>query len=122
MNRSIGILLLLLISLQSCIDTSSNKSVKDEGAKENTPDVAMTPEAQEIERGRLLYMTSCKLCHGADGTQGLNGAKDLSKSALSAEEKLHVIKNGRNAMAAYKNILEEGEITAIASFVETLKK
>lgn len=122
MKRGIGIFLILSVFLTGCIDTTSKNSTKNNGASELSKDPALTPEEQEIERGRLLFMTSCKLCHGADGTQGLNGAKDLSTSKLTKEEKLHVIKNGRNAMAAYKNILEEGEINAISAFVETLKK
>jgi mono/diheme cytochrome c family protein len=121
MKRGIGIFLILSVFFTGCIDTTSKTSTKED-TSELSNDPALTPEEQEVERGRILFMTSCKLCHGADGTQGLNGAKDLSTSKLTKDEKLHVIKNGRNAMAAYKNILEEGEINAISAFVETLKK
>lgn len=52
----------------------------------------------------------------------MNGAKDLTASELNKEERIHVITNGRNTMAAYKSLLSEKEIAAVAVYTLKLKE
>jgi len=74
------------------------------------------------ELGASVFKTHCQLCHGADGKLGLNGAKDMSVSTLTLEEKVQVITKGRNTMLAYENTLSPEEIQAVAKHVHSLKK
>lgn len=74
------------------------------------------------ELGASVFKTHCMLCHGADGKLGLNGAKDLTASVLSLDEKVQVITKGRNTMLAYENTLSPEEIQAVAKHVHSLKK
>ncbi len=80
--------------------------------------VATEPELP----GKMIFTKNCKLCHGADGTLGVSGAANLSISALTLEEKIQVITNGRRGMASWKHQLTPEEIRMVAMYVETLKK
>ena len=64
---------------------------------------------------------NCQTCHGGNGKLGLNGAKDLTVSALTLEERVGIISNGRKLMASFKELLQENEIKAVAEFTMTLK-
>lgn len=72
--------------------------------------------------GEKIYKTYCVTCHGLYGDMGGSGAFDLTKSALSLEERINVITNGRNAMTPFKALLNEEKIESVAKYVETLKK
>jgi cytochrome c6 len=72
-------------------------------------------------RGAVLFGTHCTLCHGKDGTLGISGAKDLSVSALSKDEMIALVTNGKGAMTAYKNVLTKAEIEAVVEHVLTLQ-
>ena len=71
------------------------------------------------EAGKGLFL-ACALCHGRDGKAGLNGAKDLTASTLTTEEMMAVVKNGKGAMAPYKQVLNTNEIEAVVAYVRTL--
>ena len=120
MKRIYFMFLLLCTLLTACVNTESKTYSSESDTSESEP--ALTPEEERIEKGRILFASTCKLCHGADGTLALNGAKDLSKSPLTKDEKIEVIKNGRKTMAAYKNVFSEDEIILLADYVESLKK
>lgn len=71
--------------------------------------------------GAAIYKKYCVLCHGAKGNLGLNGSKDLTASALTKEERMILIKNGKNAMTPFSGILSDEEIEAVAEYTFTLK-
>ncbi|MCX6182368.1 MAG: c-type cytochrome [Bacteroidetes bacterium] len=71
--------------------------------------------------GTELYKVNCVACHGEDGKKGLGGASDLSASVLSEEEAKNVITNGRGGMAPYGGQMKEEEITALATYLQSLK-
>ena len=71
--------------------------------------------------GSMVFKTHCQLCHGPDGKLGLNGAKDLSASPLTVDERVQVITKGRNTMLAYESMLSEDEIKAVAIYTSNLK-
>ncbi len=70
--------------------------------------------------GKAIYQQYCVACHGANGRMEINGAKDFTKSELELEERVHVITNGRNLMQAYKSLLSEKEIKAVAQYTMQL--
>lgn len=75
----------------------------------------------ESDLGKSIYDSQCKMCHGDDGKLGLSGSKDLTASEKTREEKIEIIRKGKNAMIGYEKILSENEINAVADYVETLK-
>ncbi|HNR55307.1 MAG TPA: cytochrome c [Flavobacteriales bacterium] len=70
--------------------------------------------------GKAVFNMNCTLCHGRDGKAGLNGAKDLTVSTLTAEEMMAIVKNGKGAMAPYKQVLSAKEIEAVVAYIRTL--
>jgi mono/diheme cytochrome c family protein len=77
---------------------------------------------QEAINAKALYEKKCSLCHGNDGQLNLAGASDLSKSALSLEDRINVITNGKNNMTPFKAVLSEDEIKAVAIYIENFRK
>jgi len=111
---------LALISLMALIyayGISETKSISMKKA-----DTAVNTEGLEgAAAGKVIFESKCQSCHGADGKLGLSGAKDLTQSALSPQEKIDIITNGKKTMAAYKDQLSQEQIAAVAEYVQTLK-
>ena len=72
------------------------------------------------EDGEKIFMQYCLLCHGADGKLGVNGAKDITVSKLTFNERVALIKNGKNIMTPFEGILSEEEMKAAAKYSMTL--
>lgn len=77
--------------------------------------------ANTIKTGKEIYIQNCVACHGANGKMGFSGAKDLSKSVLPLKDRILVITYGKGVMNAFKNLLNEDEIEAVAVYVESLR-
>lgn len=71
--------------------------------------------------GQSIYTETCFKCHGADGKLGVNGAKDLSITLLSAEEQRVIIINGKGAMSGYKD-LTAAQLDSVVQYIATLKQ
>lgn len=76
----------------------------------------------ERSPGQRVYNMNCTLCHGRDGKAGLNGAKDLTVSTLTKEEMAAIVRNGKGAMAPYKNVLSAEELDDVVEHVRSLGK
>lgn len=74
------------------------------------------------KKGKLIYKQYCVICHGADGKLAVSGAKDLSASVLSMEDRIDQITNGKGLMTPYKDILSAGQIKSVAEYLDELKK
>ncbi len=72
--------------------------------------------------GKEVFTKNCVVCHGVYGDMGASGAFNLQESQLPVEERVNVITNGRNTMLAFKNVLSEDEIRAVAEYTLTLKE
>lgn len=68
-----------------------------------------------------IYTAYCVQCHGTDGKKGTLGAKDLTITALSFQEKVDIISNGRRSMPGYKSSMSTKEIENVARYIENLK-
>ena len=94
----------------------------------------LSPDAENIGKGRSLYQANCALCHGATGMGDGEVAKSLSPSpALLAhmiqmpmsvdEYMLWSISDGGaafgTAMPAYKDVLTKDEIWKIVTYMRT---
>ncbi|MFP5469955.1 MAG: c-type cytochrome, partial [Bacteroidia bacterium] len=86
---------------------------------ENKP--AENSELKEIS-GEKIYNQWCVVCHGYKGNANIGGAKDLSVSPLSSDEKTHIILNGsaNKLMRGFQNDLSEEELEALLQYVESL--
>jgi len=80
------------------------------------------PKVPAPLNGSLIYKQHCVSCHGTDGTLGANGATNLTLSALSREEVIEVISNGRKVMTPFKTILSEEEIKTVAEYVMEMRQ
>jgi cytochrome c6 len=72
--------------------------------------------------GETLFKNHCQRCHGADGTRGLFGAKNLKKSKISEEAIGLQINNGKGFMPGFKKKLAAAEISQLVSYVKSLRK
>lgn len=80
------------------------------------------PEVKEGSRGEQIYRMHCVLCHGKDGKLGFNGAKDLTSSALTKEQMMKQVSDGKGKMMPYKNVLSPKEIEAVVDYTRGLGK
>jgi mono/diheme cytochrome c family protein len=71
--------------------------------------------------GKAVYTKYCVLCHGTDGRQETNGAKDLTLSVMSLNERVALLKTGKNLMTPFEGILSPAEMEAVSKYTMTLK-
>lgn len=94
-----------------------NKKAKT-GTKIDTTSIS-----DPIAAGKIIYVNKCAQCHGEIGNGGISGAKDLSLSLLTEEEKKLLIRNGKNAMPGFKeDVLTDADVDAVVQYVATLKQ
>lgn len=111
LNKNLALLSLMLLIYAYGVSETKSAFFKPE------------PVASTVTvNGQEIYQSKCVNCHGADGKLMLSGAKDLSVSQLTLDQKIALITNGKNAMKAYNNQLSVEQIAAVASYTETLKK
>lgn len=72
--------------------------------------------------GRALFEKKCTPCHGADGTRGRWGAKNLQISRLDNEELLNTISKGRGIMPSWGKRLSIAQIASVIEYIKTLRK
>lgn len=106
---------ILVFALLATLVYACSQSEGDKVANEST---AATPKVD----GEKVYKTYCVTCHGLYGDMGASGAFNLQTSALSVEQRIEVITNGRNAMTPFKDLLNADKIKAVAEYTLTLKK
>ncbi len=80
-----------------------------------------TSGAGNLGEGEQIYKKYCILCHGADGKLGVNGAKDMTISILTLEERMALVKKGKNTMTPFEGILNEEQIKSVAAYSMTIK-
>lgn len=105
----------ILLLITACGGSEDNNAQKTAAAAQNLAGNSGTG-------GAATFRQYCVTCHGADGTLGLNGAKDLTVSALSLEERVNIITNGKKLMTPFNTLLSPQEIQAVAEYTQTLKK
>ena len=71
--------------------------------------------------GKVVYVKTCRLCHGNDGSLGLSGAANLKITMLNVEQIKTVVIEGRKGMPSWKGQLTPAEIQQVAEYVVTLK-
>lgn len=111
-NKALAVIsLLLIITAYGLAEMSKKQKPK-----------SMESISESNVNGQEIFNASCVACHGSDGKLNLMGAKDLSQSVMSLDERINIIKNGKNAMTPFEGMLNEEQINAVATYVETFKK
>jgi cytochrome c6 len=72
--------------------------------------------------GKELFEGNCAKCHGADGTRGKWGAKNLQLSTLSDDELFTIVSTGKRMMPAWNQRLTKVEIERVIDYIKTLRK
>lgn len=101
----------VFLGLALCVWMCGSSEASSNQISKNTP-----PD------GSRVFKVYCVTCHGAYGDMQANGAKDLTKSELSLDERILIITKGRNVMTPFENLLSEEKIRAVAEYTMTLKK
>ena len=88
--------------------------------------------AADAKAGKALYDTSCKSCHGPDGTPNANVAKmmkvemkDLKSSdvqGMSNEDIAEVITKGKGKMQPVKAVTGKAAVDNVVAHIRSLKK
>lgn len=93
------------------------------GGDDSTSSSTSSTDAKATAKvdGEKIYKQYCVTCHGLYGDMGASGAYNLTESELSVEERMVVIKNGRNTMTGFEALLSEEKIKAVAEYTLTLK-
>ena len=86
--------------------------------------VASDSQAADLEVGRTVFNNNCAACH-MGGRNSVVPERTLDKAAIEAgleggfnvEAIIHQVENGKGAMPAWANRLDEDEIQAVAEYV-----
>jgi len=103
------------------ISCGAEKSPFDKKPSGNTETGTNNNQVKKIYTGQELYNDKCTACHGGDGNLGIGGAKKITASTLTQEQRVELITNGKKTMPAFKSQLSEEEIKAVAEYTFTLK-
>ena len=93
-----------------CSCGANNDNATDATAAEDAP-----------HPGKKIYTMYCLTCHGYDGSMGANGAHNLKLSELTKEEKILVVKKGRNTMTAFEKVISEDKIEQVVDYISQFK-
>ena len=80
--------------------------------------------AGDIDNGKKLYTRHCVTCHGVDGVNVMPDAPNFaySEQLLRPDDFiLASIKEGKNAMPAYRGLLEDQEILDVITYLRLLE-
>ncbi|MBK7879827.1 MAG: c-type cytochrome [Saprospiraceae bacterium] len=71
--------------------------------------------------GKQIFKSNCVSCHGIKGDLMTNGARNLKESNLSLEERILIIRDGRNIMTSFREKLSKEQIRKVAEHTMTLR-
>ena len=76
----------------------------------------------DVNKGKVVFESKCAKCHGADGTKGKWGARNLQVSRLGDSDMRGIITNGKRIMPAWGKRLTDDEMLSVIDYVKTLRK
>jgi cytochrome c6 len=83
------------------------------------------PPLAAAESAADTYKSKCAMCHGADGSKSMMGAKPLNGAevqGMSDADLTAAITDGKGKMPAYKGKLTDPQIKDLVGYIRTLKK
>lgn len=137
--QSISAMLLVGIFLVACGGTPEDKTTKvASSSTESEVSTSDQPDDQIVVAKKLIASTDaskvkavdakkmfknyCALCHGRKGDMTINGAKKLSKTKTTIEQRVAQIYFGKGTMTPFKGMIKDEEIIAVANYIDELKK
>ncbi|MCR6641866.1 MAG: cytochrome c [Sporocytophaga sp.] len=121
-----GFLYVLGIALTKSVTLTKQKievpSTVSEESSATSEEIIQENADNALSNAKAIFEQECSRCHGADGKQGLAGAKDLTASQLTDAQKKEMILKGKGVMAGYEGRLTEQEIDNLVLYINTLKK
>jgi uncharacterized membrane protein SirB2 len=120
-NKALAILCVLLYIYVFLIAKTGSLTLK-KNAYVSPVSTATTEGATSVSEGETIYKEKCAQCHGLDGKQATNGAKDLTQSTLTKAETMEQIKAGKGLMPSFKDVFNDQQLTALTEYVEGLRK
>ncbi len=122
----LGFLYVLGIALTKSLTLTKQKievpASVSEGSSSASEEILEENADNSLSNAKAIFEQECARCHGADGKQGLAGAKDLTVSPLTDAQKKEMILKGKGVMAGYEGRLSEQEIDNLVLYINTLKK
>lgn len=82
------------------------------------------PQIAAAQSAADTYKAKCAMCHGADGSKSMMGAKPLNGpdvQKMSDADLTEAITNGKGKMPAYKGKLSDAQIKDLVSYIKTMK-
>lgn len=79
--------------------------------------------AADVFKGKDLYDTYCRSCHGDTGQGELPGMPNFTRGQGLMQADLALFESisaGRNAMPAFRGVLDEREILDVIAYIRTL--
>lgn len=95
-----------------------NTSEKDTSAVRN---IVQQNMQNVLANAKPIFIAKCAACHGMDGKMMANGAKDLTLSTKTLEQRVKIIAKGKNLMPGFEYQFSEGDIQALAIYTQMLK-
>ncbi|MBI5894149.1 MAG: cytochrome c [Deltaproteobacteria bacterium] len=80
-------------------------------------------ESINIQKGKEIYHERCAACHGLDGNPILPVSPNFAKGERmekTDKELLQTIRNGKEPMPAWKDILKEDELKKVLAYVRVV--
>ena len=75
----------------------------------------------QVVHGKALFTAQCAVCHGADGTLELSGAKNLQESVVADNYIVDIINNGKNTMPKMRGLYTKDEMKALTAYIKSLR-
>lgn len=117
-NKALAIIsFLLIVAAYGLAEMSKKRSAIPAIDSTNT----LLEQAGEPINGKTVFNNNCVTCHGTDGKLGLMGAVDLTTSKMDEASIIRIIKQGKGAMTGFEAILNQEQINAVATYVQTLQ-
>lgn len=117
MKKNVYSFVTLTIFLLTIVSCNTASPAKDEATAKQ-----INTGYDTLKLGKETFEEKCVVCHGSDGRLGASGAKILPDTKLTLEEVKQQVMNGKKAMPSFKQILTDGQVTAVAKYALTLKK
>jgi mono/diheme cytochrome c family protein len=124
---SISLAIVGVVSL--ALAQSTGWAIPDSAHDEKSP---LTPTAEVLKKGKALFGSNCRRCHGSEGKgDGPDGnpetpPADLTRSSAEANPEgviFYKVWNGRSkpTMPAFKSQLTKNDVWLIVEYVKTLR-
>ena len=98
------------------------EEIKEVAPEQMTEEIKAEQEKAVLSNGQAIYEGLCVQCHGMDGKLGKYSAKNLAESAMTKEQKIQIIKEGKGMMNGFGKDLKDSEVEQIVEYIGTFSK